>query len=140
MFRSSAEEQLDELEKIMPVFHILIFLLLNFNFSDNKDVFSELSQVSHELRLMPLPYGLLPHELIEIVDNEKILPGISHLYKLGEDFPYLNNYNFQNIDSSENVNWHQRALLFDADPTKMSNNSPMFKMIQKYKLKSTPED
>lgn len=90
----------------MPTFHILIFLLMNFNFSDNKEVFTELAQVSHELRLMPLPYGLLPHELIEIVDNEKILPGISHLYKLGEDYPYLNNYNFQNIDSAENVNWH----------------------------------
>lgn len=76
--------------------------------------------MSHELRLMPLPYGLLPHELIEIVDNEKILPGISHLYKLGEDFPYLNHYNFQNIESSDNVNWHQRALLFDPDPSKSS--------------------
>ena len=124
----------------MPTFHILIFLLLNFNFSDNKEVFTELAQVSHELRLMPLPYGLLPHEFIEIVDNEKILPGISHLYKLGEDFPYLNNYNFQNIEAADNVNWHQRALLWDPDPTKTSGNAPMWKMIQKYKLKATETD
>jgi len=30
---------------------------------------------------MPLPYGLLPHELIEIIDNERIIPGISYIYK-----------------------------------------------------------
>ena len=35
----------------------------------------------NELRLMPLPYGLLPHELIEIIDNERIIPGISYIYK-----------------------------------------------------------
>jgi hypothetical protein len=45
---------------------------------------------------LQLPFGVLPHELIEIIDNEKILPGISYLYKFGEDFPNLNVYNLNN--------------------------------------------
>jgi hypothetical protein len=61
---------------------------------------------------MPLPYGLLPHELIEILDNERIIPGISQIYKLGEDFPFINFYNFQLIEKQ--FNWHQRVLLFDS--------------------------
>jgi hypothetical protein len=48
---------------------------------------------------MPLPYGLLPHEIIEIIDNERILPGISFIYKTGEDFPYLNHYSYNLIES-----------------------------------------
>jgi len=102
------------LEKLLPLFHIVTYIIVNFPISDDRVIFKELAAESHELRLMPLPYGLLPHELIEIADNERILPGISYLYKLGEDFPYLNHYNFQNLESDENVNWHQRALLFDA--------------------------
>ena len=46
----------------------------------------------HELRMLPLPYGLLPHESIEIMDNERIFPGITKISKLGEDFPYLDNH------------------------------------------------
>ena len=73
---------------------LMIYMILNFSFSDHKEIFKLLAQTSHELRLMPMPYGLLPHELIEIIDNERILPGISRLYKLGEDFPFLNQYTF----------------------------------------------
>ena len=93
---------------------------------------------------MPVPYGLLPHELIEIVDNERILPGISYLYKLGEDFPYLNLYNFQNLESDDFKNWHQRALLFvPADSlvqAKPYSGSMLVRMIRKYKLKHNPCD
>jgi len=93
--------------KILPLFHIMIYMVLNFSFSENKDIFKELAATSHELRLIPLPYGLLPHELIELIDNERILPGISRLYKLGEDFPMLNYYNFSQLEqTSENLNWH----------------------------------
>jgi hypothetical protein len=48
---------------------------------------------------MPLPYGLLPHEIIEIIDNERILPGISFIYKTAEDFPFLNHYSYNLIES-----------------------------------------
>ena len=59
---------------------------------------------------MPYPYGVLPHELIEIIDNDRIIPGISYIYKIGEDFPQLNQYNQLNFsnnpnnDTEENVN------------------------------------
>jgi len=78
----------------MPLYHIILYMVLNFKFADHKEIFQDLAQTSHELRLMPLPFGLLPHELIEIIDSERILPGISQLQKLSEDFPYLNSYNF----------------------------------------------
>ena len=47
---------------------------------------------------MPLPYGVLPQEMVELIDNERILPGVAQLFKLGEDFPYLNHFDFSNID------------------------------------------
>lgn len=86
---------------------------------------------------MPLPYGLLPHELVEILDNERILPGISQLYKLGEDFPLLNHYNFQDIASNEILNVHQRALLFGNSNEKEGS---LVKMIQEYKSKPNSND
>ena len=88
----------EALDKIMPLFHILIFIVLNFQFHDNSETFRILAEVSHELRLIPLPYGLLPHELIEIIDNERILPGISKIHKLGDDCPLLNHYSFVSIE------------------------------------------
>jgi len=115
-------------------------MLLNFEFDESEDVFQALSLASQDLRLMPLPYGLLPHELVEILDNERILPGISQLYKLGEDFPLLNHFNFQNIASAEIQNIHQRALLFGVSNEKGSSNSSLIKMIKEYKSKSNPND
>ena len=79
------------------MFHILIYIILTFNFNDHKEIFKDLAESCHELRLMPLPYGLLPHELIEIVDNERIIPGISQIFKIGEDFPLLNVYNLDKL-------------------------------------------
>jgi len=93
----------------MPLCHILIHLILNYSYVNNSEIFEEIAKECHELRMLPLPFGVLPHELIEIIDNERILPGISYLYKLGEDFPLLNHYNFTNIetkdDTAENINW-----------------------------------
>ncbi len=43
---------------------------------------------------MPMPYGLLPNELLEIIDNDRILPGVSMVYKMAEDFPFLNKFEF----------------------------------------------
>jgi hypothetical protein len=87
-------------------------MLINFQITDDQSIFKQLADESHELRLMPLPYGLLPHELIEISDNERILPGISFLYKLSEDFPQLNNFNLISLGNESIKNFHQRALLF----------------------------
>jgi hypothetical protein len=68
-------------------------MITNLLFSEEvKECYKELSLVSSELRLNPLPYGILPHEIVEIIDNEKILPRITYLFKASEDFPYLNHY------------------------------------------------
>ena len=74
---------------------------------------TELTKYSIELRDLPYPYGLLPHQLLEIIDNDRILPGVSKVYKMAEDFPYLNFFEFSDNDIGEDPNIHQRALLFD---------------------------
>ena len=48
-----------------------------------------LADESHELRLLPLPYGLLTHELIEVLDTERVLPGLTLISKLAEDLPWI---------------------------------------------------
>jgi hypothetical protein len=88
---------------------------------------------------MPYPYGVLPHELIEIIDNDRIIPGISYIYKIGEDFPQLNQYNQLNFssnnnDTEENVNGQQMALLFDSlNGAISSKRSNLYKFITGYK-------
>lgn len=54
-----------------------------------------------------MPYGALPNELCEIIDNEKVLPGISQVFKIGEDIPLLNEYDStMMLESSQNqINW-----------------------------------
>ena len=73
-----SSEMSDRLEtnKVAVLFHLMIQMVLNFTFADNSQAFKEMSILSHELRLLPLPYGQLPHEFIEILDNERIIPGI----------------------------------------------------------------
>ena len=110
----------------MIYYSILMHLVINFQFSEEaKDIFKDFAVISHELRLNPLPYCLLPHELVEIFDNERILPGISYLHKSGEDFPYLNSYNIRfylkskdktdkntEEDILDRIQRHQRVLMF----------------------------
>jgi hypothetical protein len=88
---------------------------------------------------MPVPYGLLPHQLLEIIDNDRILPGVSKVYKIAEDFPYINFFEFNDKDIGDEPNFHQRALLFD--PVSVNGKKPnLFKVIQKFKSKSTESD
>jgi hypothetical protein len=82
------EEGHEKIDKILPLFHILICAFTYGKFN-NKEKMKELASKCHEFRMLPLPYGLLPHEAIEIIDNERIIPGITKAFKLGEDFPYL---------------------------------------------------
>jgi hypothetical protein len=42
--------------------------------------------------MLPLPYGLLPHEAIEVIDNERLIPGLTKIFKFAEDFPYLDHH------------------------------------------------
>lgn len=43
---------------------------------------------------LPYPYGLIPHELSQFVENERVLPGINKMLKMIEDFPLLDRYDF----------------------------------------------
>lgn len=47
-----------------------------------------------ELRLLPMPFGLIPEELISIIDNERLLPGLSYVQKISEDLPLMNETSF----------------------------------------------
>jgi hypothetical protein len=76
------------------MFHLLIHLFTYYKFSD-RELLRILAQEAHELRMLPLPYGLLPHEMIEIVDNERIIPGLTKIFKLAEDFPWLDHHSLQ---------------------------------------------
>lgn len=95
------EEGVASIEKVLPLFHTMIYLISYFKFSD-KDKMKILASECHEFRMLPLPYGLLPHEFVEIADNERILPGITKIFKLAEDFPYLD-YHSLNKEKEEFV-------------------------------------
>jgi hypothetical protein len=48
--------------------HILIHLLTFYRFFDQKKRLEELALTVEEFRMVPVPYGLLAHELIEVID------------------------------------------------------------------------
>ena len=84
---------------LMPLLHILLYLVTYYRFRDNeKDsekVFRKLGDQLDELRMLPLPYGLLAHELIEVLDQERYLPGITWVGKFGEEFPFLDHHSMK---------------------------------------------
>lgn len=45
--------------------------------------------------MLPLPYGLLAHELIEVLDQERYLPGITWVGKFAEEFPFLDHHSMK---------------------------------------------
>lgn len=61
--------------------------------------------------MLPLPYGLIPHELIEIIDNERVIPGITKITKLAEDFPYLDHHSINKEKEDIEIH-HQRAYVY----------------------------
>lgn len=91
--QNGGQENSAYLDKLLPLYHIVMTMITNFLLPEEaKEIYKELSVVSFDLRLNPLPYGILPHEVVEMLDNEKVLPRISHLFKTSEDFPYLNHF------------------------------------------------
>ena len=61
--------------------------------------------------MLPLPYGLLPHELVEVVDNERVIPGLTKIYRLAEDFPYLDHHSLNKENEGYEIA-HQKAFIF----------------------------
>lgn len=81
-----------------------------------------------------MPYGLLPHKLIEVIDNERIIPGISHIYKVGDDCPLLNDYDADNISAPErrdDRNWQQICMLYQPPGKYRNNGQYLIEHIQK---------
>ena len=71
----------------------------------------ELGNQAHELRMLPVPYGLLAHELIEVVDTERILPGLSRISKLAEDFPFIDHHSIMK-EKGNFTNFHQNVFVY----------------------------
>lgn len=45
------------------------------------------------------------------MDNERILPGITKVFKLGEDFPFIDNHSL-NKEKEGYKNFHQQAFVY----------------------------
>ncbi len=120
LYESKGADRDEIINKILPLFHTLIVLFTYMKFPD-VDKMKRFAQNCHELRLLPLPYGLLPHELIEVLDNENIVPGITKMFKLAEDFPFIDTLK----EESKQHNFHQRAYVYA--PEKEEN--PLFKLF-----------
>ena len=61
--------------------------------------------------MLPVPYGLLAHELIEVVDTERILPGLSRISKLAEDFPFIDHHSIMK-EKGNFTNVHQNVFVY----------------------------
>lgn len=114
-----ADKHGELLNKILVYMHLLIQIVTRGQFIWHTKRLEQLATEVHELRLMPLPYGLLPHKLVEVIDNERIMPGLSQIYKIGDDCPLLNDYDADNMsvperrDGKKSDNWQQICLLYE---------------------------
>ena len=79
--------------------------------ADRKTHLANLASQVNELRLLPVPYGLLAHELVEVIDNERIMPGITWISKMAEDFPQVDCHSMNKETDKSFVNLHQFAFL-----------------------------
>ncbi len=55
-------------EHLMPLLHVLMYLLINYLYIDKHNKLEELASRLEEYRMLPLPYGLLANELIQVID------------------------------------------------------------------------
>ena len=61
-----------------------------------------------------MPHGLLTHEMIEVIDSERIMPGLTHISKLAEDLPWID-YHSRNKEATRPENFkhrHQDVFVF----------------------------
>lgn len=105
----------------MPLLHIQLYLLTYYRFHDLNQRLRHYVEELEELRMLPLPYGLLANELVEVIDQERIMPGITWIGKFAEDFPFLDHHSTLKEKSSlpladprvppkEIINPHQHVL------------------------------
>jgi hypothetical protein len=79
----------DPLGQIMPLMHILIYIFTYMPLLDCANDLKKLAESLCELRMLPIPYGMLVNELIEVLDQERLMPGLTLIGKTAEDFPFL---------------------------------------------------
>jgi len=84
----------------MPFLHILLYLITNHRCEDT-ELLDKLGDEINELRMLPLPIGLLANELIEVIDQERIMPGITWVGKFAEDFPFLDHHSTKKEKSED---------------------------------------
>ena len=87
--------------------HMLTYLLTYFSLIDQKLPLEPLASSITEFRLLPIPYGLLTHELIEVIDNERLMPGITWISKMAEDFPFIDCHSMNKEQNKTFINNHQ---------------------------------
>ena len=120
----------EEANKLTPLMHISMFMITYFlckenerdhdaahdrDFEKRQGLLKDLADKAHELRLLPIPYGLLTHELIEVLDSERIMPGLSLISKLAEDFPWIDYHSRNKEGQKENLKHkHQDVFVFSA--------------------------
>lgn len=73
---------------------------------EQSSALKKLADEIHELRLLPMPFGLLVHELIEVLDIERIVPGLTQASKLAEDFPFVDHHSTQKEQEKTFVDRH----------------------------------
>ena len=127
------ENKDDQAKQIMPLMHIIMFLVTyflsrcvnshSFNIEKRQEALETLANEAHELRLLPLPYGLLTHELIEVLDSERVIPGLCLISKIAEDFPFID-YHSRNKEGQKTQfkNWHQDVFVFCSFGSKSLDN------------------
>jgi len=76
----------------MPLLHIQLYLLTYNRFHDQNQRLRSYVEELEELRMLPLPFGLLANELVEVIDQERIMPGITWIGKFSEDYPFLDHH------------------------------------------------
>lgn len=61
--------------------------------------------------MLPLPVGLLANELIEVIDQERIMPGITWVGKFAEDFPFLDHHSTKKEKNEDFFTSHQHIYI-----------------------------
>ena len=86
-------ERLDQaqyLDRVLVVTFILFQMIVILQFKNAQEILKDISSRMRELRLLPMPFGLIPDEMISAIDNERLLPGTTFIQKLSEDLPLIN--------------------------------------------------
>ena len=77
-----------QIRKAPYLFTLLNTILLDCKLSQERE--RNLLKYADTFMSQPLPHGLLPMETHRIIQNERLLPGITKVLQIAQDFPQLN--------------------------------------------------